>query len=330
MMAAPSISPRLRQHSLLKPCALALLLIASPGWSASDGRVAGTEATAHALTQALLARNQAEAVRLIESGVPLDARIDEDTLDDQLTKRARQVSPGDNTPPGYPLAIAAALLGLPDVLEAIARREPAHLHVADRDNQTAINYAAHQGYARCVAVLLRHGLNPLQAPHSAWASGTPLSRAVMMGHAPVVKLLLDAIPKAQYGSDRVTEQVWVATFPQLQEHADVLQTLLDAGISPNYIAPQGGSALINAIENQNPAQVRLLIAHGAKAYGHRYRDRTAHEWAEYYAHLDASPAAQEIAGVLGTLRVEPSTWRKDREVEKFEETQRMIGSPGNP
>lgn len=232
----------------------------------------------------------------------------------------------------YPLAIAAALLGLPDVLEAIGEREPARLHVADSDNKTALHYAAHQGYANCVAVLLRHGLNPLQPPRHAWASGTPLSRAVMKGSAPTVKLLLDAIPKAQYASDRVTEQVWSATNtpPQGPEHMAVLQTLLDAGISPNHIAPQGGSALINAIENQNPAQVRLLIEHGAKAYSHRYRDRTAHEWAAHYAGPDASPAALEIAALVGALKVEPSVWQKDKAIEKLENTLRMIGSPGKP
>lgn len=303
---------------------------------AEDPSIAAQEAKAasrsHLLAGALLARDQAEAVRLIQSGMPLDLNIDENQLDDLLTKRARMLSHGNNTPPGYPLAIAAALLGLPGVLEAIGEREPGRLHVTDSDNKTAINYAAHQGYATCVAVLLRHGLNPLQPPRHSWASGTPLSRAVMKGSAPTVKLLLDAIPKGQYASDRVTEQVWSATGtpPQGEEHMAVLQTLLAAGVSPNYIAPQGGSALINAIENQNPVQVRLLIAHGAKAYSHHYRGRSAHEWAAYHAERDASPAAQEIAALLTQLKVESSNWIKDQEIEKFEKTLRMIELPASP
>ena len=284
------------------------------------------------LVRALLARSQSEAIHLIQSGAPLDLSLDEATLDDLLTKRASQLSHGNNTPSGYPLAIAAALLGLPGVLEAIGEREPARLHVTDSDNKTAINYAAHQGYVQCVAVLLRHGLNPLQPPRHAWASGTPLSQAVMMGHASVVKLLLDAIPKAQYTSDRVTEQVWSTTNtpPQGPEHMAVLQTLLDAGVSPNYIAPQGGSALINAIENQNPAQVRLLIAHGAKAYSHPYRGRTAHGWAAYYAELNDSPEAKKIAELVGTLKEETSTWQKSGEIKQFEETLHLIGAPEKP
>lgn len=321
---------------MLKPCLLALLLTSvSPVGASADNAIIPAEVTnpasrEHPLVRALLARDQAEAIRLIQSGAPLDLSIDEDAVDDLLTKQARRLSYGDNTPPGYPLAIAAALLGLPSVLEAIGEREPARLHVTDSDNKTAINYAAHQGYVKCVAVLLRHGLNPLQPPRRAWASGTPLSQAVLRGRAPVVKLLLEAIPKAQYVSDRVTEQVWSATFPQLQDNRDVLQILLDAGVSPNYIAPQGGSALINAIENQNPAQMRLLIAHGAKAYSHRYRGRTAHEWAAYYAGLDAEPAALEVARLVGKLKVESSIWQKSGEIEKFEETLRMIGAPGKP
>lgn len=310
---------------------LALLALMFPIFASADNSVvAAQEAKAASLSQplarALLARDQDGAVRLIQSGAPLDLRIDEDSLDELLTKRARNLSHGNNTPPGYPLAIAAALLGLPGVLEAVGEREPERLHVADSDNKTAINYAAHQGYVQCVAILLRHGLNPLQPPRHAWASGTPLSRAVMKGSAPTVKLLLDAIPQAQYASDRVTEQVWSATNtpPQGPEHLAVLQTLLDAGISPNYIAPQGGSALINAIENQNPAQVRLLIAHGAKAYSHPYRGRTAHEWAAYYAGPKASPAAEEIVALLGQLKVESTPWRKDREIEQFEKTLDMI------
>lgn len=313
---------------------LTLLALLFPVWASAENPFVSAE-TAKAASQnqpllrALLARNQPEAIRLIQSGAPLDLSLDEDAVDDQLTKRARMLSHGNNAPPGYPLAIAAALLGLPGVLEAMGEREPARLHVTDSDNKNAINYAAHQGYANCVAVLLRHGLNPLQPPRHAWASGTPLSRAVMKGSAPTVKLLLDAIPKAQYTSDRVTEQVWSTTntLPQGPEHMAVLETLLDAGISPNYIAPQGGSALINAIENQNPAQVRLLIEHGAKAYAQRYRGRTAHEWATYYAGPDASPAALEIAALLGALKVEPSTWQKGKEIEQFEKTLHMIELP---
>lgn len=301
-----------------------LLLIAQPGRA--------TPATPAPLAEAVLARNQPEAIRLIQAGTPLDLSLDEATLDELLSKRASRLSHGNNTPPGYPLAIAAALLGLPGVLEAIGEREPARLHVTDSDNKTAINYAAHQGYVQCMAVLLRHGLNPLQPPRHAWASGTPLSQAVMMGHSPVVKLLLDAIPKAQYVSDRVSEQVWSATGTPSQgpEHMAVLQTLLDAGVSPNYIAPQGGTALINAIENQNPAQVRLLIAHGAKAYSHPYRGRTAHGWAAYYAELNDSPEAKEIAGLLGTLKEVASTWQKRGEIKQFEETLRLIGAPEKP
>lgn len=316
---------------------LILLALWFPVWASAGNPLVSVEEAQTAshnapLVRALLAHDQIEAVRLIQYGAPLDLSIDENQLDNLLTKRARMLSYGNNTPPGYPLAIAAALLGLPGVLEAIGEREPARLHVADSDNKTAINYAAHQGYAACVTVLLRRGLNPLQPPHRAWASGTPLSRAVMKGSAPTVKLLLDAIPKAQYTSERVTEQVWNATYipPQGPEHIAVLQTLLDAGISPNYIALQGGSALINAIENQNPAQVRLLIEHGAKAYSHAYRGRTAHEWAAYYAGPDASPAALEIAGLLGALKVEPSVWQKSKEIEQFENTLRMIGSPEKP
>lgn len=309
--------------------ALMFPILASAGNPVVTAEEAKAASSSQPLARALLARDQAEAVRLIQSGAPLDLSLDEDAVDDLLTKRARMLSHGNNKPPGYPLAIAAALLGLPGVLEAMGEREPERLHVADSDNKTAINYAAHQGYAHCVAVLLRHGLNPLQPPHRAWASGTPLSRAVMKGSAPTVKLLLDAIPQAQYASDRVTEQVWSATNtpPQGPEHLAVLQTLLDAGVSPNYIAPQGGSALINAIENQNPAQVRLLIEHGAKAYSHRYRGRSAHEWAASYAGPDAAPAAREIAALVGALEIVPSAWQKDRAIERFEQSLPTIGAP---
>ena len=75
---------------------------------------------------------------------------------------------------------------------------------------------------------------------------------------------------------------------------------------------------------------QLLIAHGAKAYSHRYRGRTAHEWAAYYARPDASPAALEIAGLVDALKVEPSVWQKDKEIENFENTLRVIEAPGKP
>lgn len=310
-----------------------LLALALPACVSAEGPAATSQSPKpasreHPLARALLERDQEEAVRLIRSGTALDVLIERDLIDDRLPRRSMMISYGDGVLPGYPLALAAAALGLPGVLDAIGERDPSQLHVADSNNKTAINYAAEQGYAKSVAVLLRHGLNPLQPPHDGRASGTPLSRAVWGGHPQVVKLLLDAIPRAQYGSERVTEQVWLATFPQVQEHLDVLKALLDAGVSPNYVAPQGGTALINAIENQNPVQVRLLIEHGAKAYSHGYRGRTAHEWAAHQAGENASPRALEVARLVGALAAEPSSWRKSEEVEKFERIYRMIGQPG--
>lgn len=321
---------RIRMHSLVLALCCALFLathgVASQGISAKTPM---TVTRANPLAAALLDGQQAEAVGLIHSGIALDLLIERSLVDAKLPSRVQMIAYGEGALPGYPLAIAAAVLGMPRVLEAIGERAPQQLHATDSDNSTALNYAARQGYAKSVEVLLRYGLNPLQSPRDAWASGTPLSLAVTSGHAEVVKLLLGAIPVAQYGSDRVMEQVWAATFPQLQDHPEVLHTLLSAGISPNYIAPQGGTALINAIENQNPAQVRLLIQHGATAFSHHYRGRTAHGWAAYYAET-GTPHAKDIAALMRSVPEQPSDWHKSKDTEAFERTMRMISNPGAP
>jgi hypothetical protein len=309
-------------------CILSALLLAPvlPVWAADSAVVAAAEAIKpatreHPLVRALLDRDQAEAVRLIRSGLALDLFIERNLLDDQLPSRSRMISYGEGLLPGYPLAIAAAALGLPGVLEAIGEREPARLHVTDSDNKTAINYAAQQGYAKSVAVLLRYGLNPLQPPREAWASGTPLSRAVWAGHTSVVKLLLEAIPKTQYASDRVTEQVWNA--PQRQERMDVLQTLLEAGVSPNYIAPQGGTALISAVEFGALDFVRLLLKYGATVDDHPYRGFSVLQYAEKRAAHDA-PNAKEILKLIRQAPKVDRGWQKSRDTETTEQLWRMI------
>jgi hypothetical protein len=107
-----------------------------------------------------LARNQPEVIRLIQSGASLDLSIDEATLDEQLNKRAHNRSHDNNTPPGYPLAIAAGLFRVPGVLEAIGERKPARLRVTDSDNKPGAGAPADRPW--------RQGLEPpLSGPHGA-------------------------------------------------------------------------------------------------------------------------------------------------------------------
>lgn len=281
----------------------------------------------HPLAAAILENNQEAAVAIIRAGIPPEFQIDRSAMLDRLPSRRWMRTVSDDTP-DYPVAIAAASLGECRVLEALARYAPQALNASDADHRNGLHYAAQGGFVACIDVLLRHDLDPLQAPLSAPISATPLALAVQAGHAEAVRRLLAAIPKSQYGAVPITQLVWISTYPQLQDKPELLQALLDAGVPPNYIAPQGGTALINAIENRNPAQVRLLIEHGAKTDTHRYRDRTAHEWAAYYNEgYYQSAIGQDIQAMVQRLSPEASDWHKDKKTEEVERLYRLIETP---
>ncbi len=69
----------------------------------------------------------------------------------------------------------------------------------------------------------------------------------------------------------MAEQVWhAAGF----NDTPTLRVLLNAGVAPNYIAPQGSTALITSVKYGKLAQVQMLLKAGATVDDHHYKGQT--------------------------------------------------------
>lgn len=272
------------------------------------------------LIRAILADRQDDAARLIEAGADLDVEASPDALE-RLLPHYRAMERDGSTPlAGYPLAIAAAAIGLPRVLRAIGQRDPQRLQASDINGRTALAYAARSGFLDSTRYLLSQGLDPIKLAKQYPTSNTPLALAVQEKRSEAVALLVAAIPKNSYTQVAVAEQVWAAAF---HNDTPTLRALLEAGVPPHYIAPQGGTALISSVTDKNLAQVQLLLQHGATVDQHRYRKRTVFEIAE--ANLSAeTDAAREIHRLIQAAPRTVSTWKKPAAAQQMEDLWKMI------
>lgn len=275
------------------------------------------------LVQAVLERDQQEALRLIEAGAELDVEASRDAMHQRTPSRFHTENLAESLPLGYPLASVAAALGLPEVLKAIGRRAPELLHRIDADGRTALAYAALGGHAQSTRILLDHGLDPLHPAQRYPIFNTPLSLATHRDETGIVALLMTAIPREKLGHTAVLEAVWTAAS---KRNIATLHTLLEAGASPDYIAPQGGTALIEAVKYRKLDFVRLLLKHGATVDDHLYRGFSVLQYAEQNAKHD-DPAAREILELIRTAPRKESGWKKSREVEHLERLWRQMERP---
>ena len=277
----------------------------------------------HPLVSAVLERRSDDAVRLIEGGAELDVEASRAGLNALMPRRFHAEYSGQTPVIGYPLAIAAAAQGLPKVLAALAERAPQTLQQTDSEGRNALAYAARRDYPECTRILLANGLDPLHPATRYPIFNTPLALAVHEQRAAIVGLLMAAIPRRQLGHTAVGEAVWTAAV--MNDQATV-KALLDGGASPNYIAPQGGSALIAAVESRRLDLVRLLLDHGATVDDHRYRGLSVFQYAAKNAAGD-DPAAKEILELIAQAPRVDRRWQKSAETEAIEEIWRMIEKP---
>lgn len=275
------------------------------------------------LVQAILERKQEDAVQLIKSGAPLDVEASRSALNRLMPSHFSAQYSGETPVPGYPLAIAAAAQGLPKVLAAIGQRAPEQLKQTDTEGRTALAYAALGGFGESTRILLRYGLDPLHPAKQYPISRTPLALAVQAGYPDVVRQLMAAIPRERLGHTAVIESVWVASS---KNDLPTLTSLLEGGASPNYIAPQGGTALISAVEFGQLDAVRLLLKYGGTVDDHLYRGYSVFQYAERNAaqqHRDA----EEILTLIRQAPRQERDWKKSPSTENLEQLWKMIEGP---
>ena len=277
----------------------------------------------HPLVSAVLDRRSDDAVRLIEGGADVNVEASRDGLNALMPRRFQSENDGQTPVIGYPLAIAAAAQGLPRVLAALGQRAPQALQLTDSEGRSALAYAARQDYPNSTRILLANGLDPLHPAKRDPISNTPLALAVHERQAAIVELLMAAIPRERLGHTAVGESVWIAS---AGNDLATVKALLQGGASANYIARQGGSALIAAVESRRLDLVRLLIEHGATVDDHPYRGFSVFQYAERNAAGDDPDAKKILELIVQAPRVD-RRWKKSAETEAIEEIWKIIEKP---
>ena len=149
------------------------------------------------LVRSVLARDEDQAIRLIDDGARLDEMVSEHEIRRLAAPRVRTAYVGGEPPADYPLIVLAAVADLPRVVAAIGQRSPERLAATDPKGNTALAWAARSGHHAVVRLLLESGLDPLRRDDDGY---TPLALAVMKKEAQVVALLVAAIARERYTS----------------------------------------------------------------------------------------------------------------------------------
>jgi hypothetical protein len=147
-----------------------------------------------------------------------------------------------------------------------------------------------------------------------------LALAVGEHRSEVVALLVAAIPKEKYTQVEVAEQVWIAAY---RNDIATLRVLLEAGVPPHYISPQGSTALITSVQDGKLEQVQLLLKYGATVDEHPYKGKSIFEIAED----KLSWKTKEVKEIHRLIQAAPRTtsnWKKPADVEALESLWKII------
>jgi len=192
-----------------------------------------------------------------------------------------------------PAFVLAAQLGKPECLSLIVKKCcPDIDYMHGKKRLTALAWAAHKGYAKCVEVLLQNGSSAgiqcadgLTALHLAASGGgnpsvarllldagapvnalsnkrqTPLCLAAQKGHLVIVNLLIQAGANVQNEDEQKFTPLHLAS---LYGYSDVVETLLLAGASADAKTVNGITPLHYAVQGRYVNCVKLLLDGEAK------------------------------------------------------------------
>ena len=137
----------------------------------------------------------------------------------------------------------------------------ADVHAVDQKGNTALHLSAEEG-GHAAALLLAAGSDPKAVNK---AGDTPLIHALTCGHAPSVRLLLQAY--SAYGIDIGEEEDGSGTPALIHAmwNSSVVEVklLLALGADVNAADADGRTALMHAAINEDVPMLRLLLRHGA-------------------------------------------------------------------
>ncbi len=135
----------------------------------------------------------------------------------------------------------------------------ANPNLVDKWGKSALLVASLYGRDQSVAALLANGADPNAT--NEFNQPPPLSIAASKGYLGVVKRLLEAGAKVDYGGERGHTPLMTASY---EGHLEIVAVLLDAGADVNARHVKGHTPLSNAAFQGQSEVVRLLIKRGAR------------------------------------------------------------------
>ncbi|MHB9133013.1 MAG: ankyrin repeat domain-containing protein [Armatimonadota bacterium] len=179
-----------------------------------------------------------------------------------------------------------------DALRALLEVDPLLVNTMDEQGITPLHYAATEGHAAVVSLLLDYGAT-VNVKATRWGGRTPLHKAAEGGHAEVASLLLTR------GADLHSKNRNGRTSLHLaagRGHATIAQLLLQRGTEVNARDTDGKTPLHLAA---TPEVAQILLQHGAQLDKRDNYGRT--------------PVA-EIEMLLNELPEDQRQWKLYREV----------------
>lgn len=316
---------------------LSLLLLLMVGLRLSVGNVGAATTpscpslnnTSPQLYLASLAQDDLGARRVIEQegeAKGLSGCVSEREIR-QLAEPGKRITYIGEPTTGYPLVVLLAVARLPQSLTALKKQAPASIAATDPEGNTALAWAARLDYPEMVDSLIEAGLNPLQANSKGETTLSLLlnQRGKSADKTKIVKALINAVPKEQREKPKVQKLLWMAAY---FGDFDAMQVLLNAGVPPHYVALEGRTALISAVEEGNLAAVRQLLKSGAQVSSHPYREKTVFDIASAKA-TNGGADAVEINRLIQIERrnleklghdpegTAPEDWHSESDMEKL-------------
>jgi len=201
----------------------------------------------------------ATAARLVAAGAPLADAAEKTDWSAVRALLKKTVDVNAPQPDGMTALHWAAYYDDREIADLLVRAG-ASVKAANRYGVTPLSLACTNGDAAMVELLLKAGADPsLSLP----GGETPLMTAARTGSLPSVKALLARGAVVDSKDDRrgQTAVMWAAA----EGHADVVQTLIDAGADFRLRVPSGLTPLMFAAREGRLDVVRVLLKAGADA-----------------------------------------------------------------
>lgn len=165
------------------------------------------------------------------------------------------------------------------------------------DGDRALFHAVKSGNRAIVKLLLDRGADPNVSFND--ATGSPLDFAVLSGDPEMVTLIIRAKADVNYKMRGALTALHTACMQKESELAGrIITILLQNGADANAVTHMGATPLMNAVEADNTAAVKILLSHGADPRIRNIKGKTA---------LDLAVSGGKNSGIITLLK----SWKRN-------------------